>query len=83
MSVLMAGSIVHGTAGRMGGRSSTGSSNMRQRFLRTVGASSSLTGIETVRERMASVGLMVREVASIRCPGERLVVLRGSLLPSF
>ncbi|MEA1869782.1 MAG: HemK2/MTQ2 family protein methyltransferase [Euryarchaeota archaeon] len=44
---------------------------------------SSLTGIETVRERMASVGLLVREVASVRCPGERLVVLRGSLLPSF
>jgi len=39
---------------------------------------SSLTGIETVRERMASAGLVVREVASIRCPGERLVVLRGS-----
>jgi len=39
---------------------------------------SSLTGIETVRERMASAGLLVREVASIRCPGERLVVLRGS-----
>jgi release factor glutamine methyltransferase len=44
---------------------------------------SSLTGIETVRERMASVGLVVREVASVRCPGERLVVLRGSLSPSF
>ncbi len=40
---------------------------------------SSLTGIETVCEHMASVGLVVREVASIRCPGERLVVLRGSL----
>ena len=40
---------------------------------------SSLTGIETVRERMASAGLLVREVASIRCPGERLVVLCGSL----
>jgi release factor glutamine methyltransferase len=39
---------------------------------------SSLTGIEAVRERMASVGLLVREVASVRCPGERLVVLRGS-----
>ena len=39
---------------------------------------SSLTGIETVRERMASVGLLVHEVASVRCPGERLVVLRGS-----
>nr|QNO47155.1 release factor glutamine methyltransferase [Methanosarcinales archaeon ANME-2c ERB4] len=39
---------------------------------------SSLTGIETVRERMASAGLLVREVASVRCPGERLVVLRGS-----
>jgi release factor glutamine methyltransferase len=39
---------------------------------------SSLTGIEAVRERMASVGLVVREVASVRCPGERLVVLRGS-----
>ena len=44
---------------------------------------SSLTGIETVRERMASVGLVVREVASIRCPGERLVVLRGSRPLSF
>ncbi|MEA1894028.1 MAG: HemK2/MTQ2 family protein methyltransferase [Euryarchaeota archaeon] len=44
---------------------------------------SSLTGIETVRERMASAGLLVHEVASIRCPGERLVVLRGSHLPSF
>jgi len=44
---------------------------------------SSLTGIETVRDRMASAGLLVREVASIRCPGERLVVLRGSLSPSF
>jgi release factor glutamine methyltransferase len=44
---------------------------------------SSLTGIETVRERMASVGLVVREVASTRCPGERLVVLRGSRPPSF
>ena len=44
---------------------------------------SSLTGIETVRERMASAGLVVREVASIRCPGERLVVLRGSRPPSF
>jgi len=40
---------------------------------------SSLTGIETVRERMASAGLLVHEVASIRCPGEVLVVLRGSL----
>ena len=40
---------------------------------------SSLTGIETVRERMASAGLLVHEVASARCPGERLVVLRGSL----
>ena len=40
---------------------------------------SSLTGIETVRERMASAGLLVHEVASVRCPGERLVVLRGSL----
>jgi release factor glutamine methyltransferase len=40
---------------------------------------SSLTGIETVCERMASAGLVVHEVASIRCPGERLVVLRGSL----
>ena len=40
---------------------------------------SSLTGIETVCERMASVGLVVHEVASIRCPGERLVVLHGSL----
>ena len=39
---------------------------------------SSLTGIETVRERMASAGLLVHEVASVRCPGERLVVLRGS-----
>jgi release factor glutamine methyltransferase len=39
---------------------------------------SSLTGIEAVRKRMASEGLVVREVASIRCPGERLVVLRGS-----
>jgi len=38
---------------------------------------SSLTGIETVRERMASAGLLVHEVASVRCPGERLVVLRG------
>jgi release factor glutamine methyltransferase len=44
---------------------------------------SSLTGIEAVRERMASVGLLVREMASIRCPGERLVVLRGSRPPSF
>jgi len=44
---------------------------------------SSLTGIETVRERMGSVGLVVHEVASIRCPGERLVVLRGSRPPSF
>jgi release factor glutamine methyltransferase len=44
---------------------------------------SSLTGIDAVRERMASVGLVVREVASMRCPDERLVVLRGSLLPSF
>jgi release factor glutamine methyltransferase len=44
---------------------------------------SSLTGIETVRERMASAGLLVHEVASIRCPGERLVVLRGSCPPSF
>ena len=40
---------------------------------------SSLTGIETVRERMASAGLLVHEVASMRCPGEVLVVLRGSL----
>ena len=40
---------------------------------------SSLTGIETVRERMELVGLLVHEVASVRCPGERLVVLRGSL----
>nr|AAU82441.1 HemK related protein [uncultured archaeon GZfos17F1]QNO49226.1 release factor glutamine methyltransferase [Methanosarcinales archaeon ANME-2c ERB4]QNO49251.1 release factor glutamine methyltransferase [Methanosarcinales archaeon ANME-2c ERB4] len=44
---------------------------------------SSLTGIEAVRERMASAGLLVREVASVRCPGERLVVLRGSRPPSF
>jgi len=44
---------------------------------------SSLTGIETVRERMASVGLLVHEVASVRCPGERLVVLRGSRPPGF
>jgi release factor glutamine methyltransferase len=44
---------------------------------------SSLTGIETVRERMGSAGLLVHEVASTRCPGERLVVLRGSRLPSF
>ncbi|MEA1895995.1 MAG: hypothetical protein U9N36_12550 [Euryarchaeota archaeon] len=33
---------------------------------------SSLTGIEAVRERMTSVGLLVREVASVRCPGDRL-----------
>ena len=38
---------------------------------------SSLTGIEAVRERMASAGLLVHDVASVRCPGERLVVLRG------
>ena len=44
---------------------------------------SSLTGIETVRERMASAGLLVHEVASVRCPGERLVVLRGSRPPGF
>jgi len=44
---------------------------------------SSLTGIETVRERMASAGLLVHEVVSVRCPGERLVVLRGSCPPSF
>lgn len=44
---------------------------------------SSLTGIETVRECMASAGLVVREAASVRCPGERLVVLRGSRPPSF
>ncbi|MEA3282197.1 MAG: hypothetical protein U9Q68_06485 [Euryarchaeota archaeon] len=43
---------------------------------------SSLTGIETVRKRMASAGLLVCEVASVRCPGERLVVLRGSLRES-
>ena len=44
---------------------------------------SSLTGIETVRERMASAGLVVHEVASIRCPGERLVVLCGSRSSRF
>ncbi|HDN64959.1 MAG TPA: hypothetical protein ENF23_01465 [Methanosarcinales archaeon] len=40
---------------------------------------SSLTGIEAVRERMAPAGLLVHEVASVRCPGERLVVLRCSV----
>ena len=40
---------------------------------------SSLTNIEKVCERMRSVGFDVHEKASIRCPGERLVVLRGSL----
>ncbi len=40
---------------------------------------SSLTNIEKVCERMKSVGFYVHEAASVRCPGERLVVLRGSL----
>ncbi|KAF5414104.1 MAG: Release factor glutamine methyltransferase [Candidatus Methanogaster sp.] len=44
---------------------------------------SSLTGIGPVRERMASAGLLAHEVASVRCPGERLVVLRGSLSSRF
>ncbi|PXF57978.1 MAG: hypothetical protein C4B59_14145 [Candidatus Methanogaster sp.] len=44
---------------------------------------SSLTGIGPVRERMVSAGLLVREVVSVRCPGERLVVLRGSRPPGF
>jgi len=36
---------------------------------------SSLDGISGVRERMGLSGFAVREVASVRCPGERLVVL--------
>ncbi|MEA1944591.1 MAG: HemK2/MTQ2 family protein methyltransferase [Euryarchaeota archaeon] len=44
---------------------------------------SSLTDIEIVRARMVSVGFMVREEASIECPGEKLVVLHGSFSPDF
>jgi len=44
---------------------------------------SSLTDIERVCARMMSIGFMVREEASIECPGEKLVVLHGSLSPIF
>ncbi len=42
---------------------------------------SSLTGIEEVCARMTSTGFTVHEAASIRCPGELLVVLHGRWQP--